>query len=87
MYILLIVYIINYVYILLITTPSLELSLDYPPVIITVNSKVMIENKFCTLCQNKIIIFPRLKTTLDNYISVKTDNDISCTVENFNYAI
>jgi len=29
-------------------------------------------------------LFPRLKTTLDNSIPLKTDDDITCAVEHFN---
>jgi len=50
----------------------------------------MIKDKLCTLCnaKTKWPYFQKiLKITLHNSIPLKTDDDITCAVESFNYAI
>jgi len=72
-----------------ITESYLELSSDHFPVIFTINNKIMIKGKSCTLSNAKIkwpYFQELLKTTLDNSILLKTDNIIRA-VESFNYAV
>jgi len=70
------------------TESCLQLFLDHSPVIFIINSKIMIKGKPCILCNAKTkwpYFSELLKTTLDNSISLKTDNDITCAIENINY--
>jgi len=65
----------------------LEMSLDHSSIIFTINSKIMIKSKPCTLCntETKRFYFQALLTSiLDNSIPLKIDDDIICAVENFN---
>jgi hypothetical protein len=57
-----------------------ELSLNYSPIIITVNSKVMIKDKltciFYNAKTNRSYFRKLLMIILDNYIPLKSNNDI-----------
>jgi len=59
--------------------PYLELSRDQDPVIFTVNNKIMTNDKPFSPKQNSIS-----RSTLDNFILLKTVVDIICAVEDFN---
>jgi len=72
------------------TESCLELSSDYSSVIFIINSKIMIEDEPCSLCNIKIEwpYFQELRSIiLDNPIPLKTDDDISWAVERFNRAV
>jgi len=68
----------------------LKLSSDHSPVIFIINSKIMTKNKPCTLCNVKTdwLYFQKLlKTTLDNSIPLKTEDDITNAIERFNQTV
>jgi hypothetical protein len=72
------------------TESCLELSSDYSPVIFTINNKIINKDKSCTFCNTKTkwpYFQELLKTTLDNSILLKTDDDVTRTVESFNNAV
>jgi len=63
------------------------LSSDHSSVIFTINSKIKVLKVNSLQRQNRTALFPELlRTTLDYSILLKTDNDITYTVEGFNHA-
>jgi hypothetical protein len=74
-------------------TAALSVASNCPQIIIvifTINSKIMIKGKLCTLCnaETKWPYFQKLlKTTFGNFILLKTDDDITRAIESFNYAV
>jgi hypothetical protein len=66
---------------------SLELFSDHSLVIFAINSKTTTKGKPYTLCNAKTkwpYFQELLKTTLNNSVSLKTDDDITRAVESFN---
>jgi hypothetical protein len=71
------------------TESCLELFSDYFPIVFKVNSKIITKNKPCTFCnvKTKRLYFQELlKTISNNSIPLKTDDNIICAGESFNYA-
>jgi hypothetical protein len=69
----------------------LVLSSDHSLIIFTINNKIMTKSKLCTLCKTK---WPNAKTKwpyfqdfLNNFILLKTDDDIVRAIESFNNAV
>jgi len=72
------------------TESCLDLASDHSPLIIILTSKVITKSRSCTLHNAKTdwSYFQELLTTsLNNSISLKTENDIICAVENFNHEV
>jgi len=72
------------------TESCFESSSDQSPVIFIINSKIMTKNKPCILCNVKTdwpYFQELLKTTLDNSIPLKTEDDIANAIKRFNQTV